>query len=82
MNEKTGKIGEHNGTSYYLLYTPDGKEDRALDIMWLKSLDKTEKNRNLVIYCEKIWVHRDDLAKYEMDTRQTVRPMLVPFNLK
>jgi len=82
MNEKTGKIGEHSGTSYYLLYTSDGKEDRALDLKWLKSLDKTEKNRNLVIYCEKIWVHRDDLAKYEMDTNRTVRPMLVPFNLK
>ncbi|MFZ1057598.1 MAG: site-specific DNA-methyltransferase [Candidatus Rokuibacteriota bacterium] len=82
MNENTGKIGEHNGTSYYLLYTPSGKEDRALDMMWLKSADKTEKNRNLVVYCEKIWIHRDDLAKYEMDTRRTIRPMLVPFSFK
>lgn len=82
MNQKTGKIGEHKGTSYYLLYTPDGKEDLALDLKWLKALEKTEKNRNLVIYCEKIWVHRDDLAKFEMDTKRTVRPMLVPFNLK
>ncbi len=82
MNENTGKIGEHNGTSYYLLYTPSGKEDRALDMMWLKSADKTEKNRNLVVYCEKIWIHWDDLAKYEMDTRRTIRPMLVPFSLK
>ncbi|MGH8058830.1 MAG: hypothetical protein ACREOH_16585 [Candidatus Entotheonellia bacterium] len=49
---------------------------------WLKALDKTEKNQNVVIYCEKIWVHRDDLAKYEMETKRTVRPMLVPFNLK
>ena len=32
MNEKTGKIGEHYGTSYYLLYTPDGQEDRRLDM--------------------------------------------------
>ena len=82
MNEKTGKIGEHAGTSYYLLYTPNTKEDRALDLAWLNSLEKTEKNRNLVIYCEKIWLHRDDLAKYEMGTNRTVRPMLVPFNLK
>jgi adenine-specific DNA-methyltransferase len=82
MNEKTGKIGEHAGTSYYLLYTPNKKKDRALDLEWLKSLGKTEKSRSLVIYCEKIWVHRDDLAKYEMDTNRTVRPMLVPFNLK
>jgi adenine-specific DNA-methyltransferase len=82
MNEKSGKIGEHHGTSYYLLYTSDGQEDRRLDTEWLKGLDKIEKNRNLVIYCEKIWVHRDDLAKFEQETKRTVRPMIVPFNLK
>jgi DNA modification methylase len=82
MNEKTGKIGEHHGTSYYLLYTPDDRADRRLDMEWLKGLDKMEKNRNLVVYCEKIWVHRDDLAKFEQETKRTVRPMIVPFNLK
>jgi adenine-specific DNA-methyltransferase len=82
MNEKTGKIGEHQGTSYYLLYTPDGQADRRLDMEWLKGLTKTEKNRNLVVYCEKIWAHRDDLAKFEQETSRTVRPMVVPFNLK
>ena len=82
MNEKTGKIGEHHGTSYYLLYTPDGQQDRRLDMEWLKALDKTEKNRNLVVYCEKLWAHRDDLAKYALETKRTVRPMIVPFNLK
>jgi len=30
-----------------------------------------------VIYCEKVWAHREDLAKFG-----EVRPMLVPFNLK
>ncbi len=82
MNEKTGKIGEYSGTAYYLLYTPNEKEDHPLDLVWLQELDKTEKNRDLVIYCEKIWIHRDDLEKYEMDTKRKVRPMLVPFNLK
>ena len=82
MNEKSGKIGEHLGTGYYLLYTSNDQEDRRLDIEWLKSLDKTEKNKNLVVYCEKIWVHRDDLAKFEQETKRTVRPMIVPFNLK
>jgi len=82
MREGTGKIGEYMGTSYYLLYTPDGKKDRALDMEWLVSLDKMEKNRRIVVYCEKIWVHRDDLAKYEAETKRTVRPMLVPFGLK
>ena len=82
LNEKTGKIGEHAGTSYYLLYTPEGNHDRAMDLRWLAALDKTEKNRQLVVYCEKIWVHRDDLAKYEAESGRKVRPMLVPFNLK
>jgi adenine-specific DNA-methyltransferase len=82
MNEKTGKIGEHGGTSYYLLYTPNGQEDRQLDLPWLEALQKTDKNRNVVVYCEKIHVHRDDLAKYEQETKRTVRPMVVPFNLK
>jgi hypothetical protein len=82
MNEKTGKIGEHSGTSYYLLYTPNGQEDRQLDLPWLETLQKTDKNRSVVVYCEKIHVHRDDLAKYEQEKKRTVRPMVVPFNLK
>jgi len=82
MNEKTGKLGEHHGTSYYLLYTPNSQEDGRLDIEWLRDVDKRDKNRNLVVYCEKIWVHRDDLAKFEQETKRTVRPMIVPFNLK
>ena len=82
LNEKSGKIGEHHGTSYYLLYTPDGQQDRRLDMEWLKALDNTEKNRIVVVYCEKKWVHPDDLAKYELETERTVRPMIVPFNLK
>jgi hypothetical protein len=82
LNAKTGKIGERGSTSYYLLYTPNDKEDQALDLAWLKSTEKSEKNKNLVVYCEKIWIHRDDLAKYEKETGRKVRPMLVPFNLK
>lgn len=82
MNPATGKIGEHAGTSYYLLYTPNHEEDRDFNLVWLKSLEATESNRRLVVYCEKIWVHRDDLAKYEKETRRTVRAMIVPFHLK
>jgi adenine-specific DNA-methyltransferase len=82
VNQSTGKIGEHRKTSYYLLYTPNNEHDHALDLQWLKSIEKSEKNRNVVVYCEKIWIHRDDLAKYEKDTGRKVRPMLIPFNLK
>jgi len=45
-------------------------------------LGKTETNRKIVVYCEKKWIHPDDLAKYEIETNRTVRPMIVPFNLK
>jgi adenine-specific DNA-methyltransferase len=82
VNEKTGKIGEHKGTSYYVLYSPNTGEGRPLDLTWLKSLDKREKNRQLVVYCEKLWLHREDLTKYEAETGRKVRPMLIPFNLK
>jgi adenine-specific DNA-methyltransferase len=82
LNSKTGKIGEDRKTSYYLLYTPNNKEDQALSLEWLKSIEKSEKNKNLVVYCEKIWIHRDDLAKYQKNTGRKVRPMLIPFNLK
>lgn len=82
MNEKTGKIGEHSGTSYYLLYTPNDNEDRQLDLPWLETLQNTDNNRKVVVYCEKIHVHRDDLTKYEQETKRTVRPMVVPYNLK
>ena len=82
LNSKTGKIGEYRKTSFYLLYTPNKKEDQALSMEWLKSIEKSEKNKNLVIYCEKIWIHRDDLAKYQKETGLKVRSMVIPFNLK
>jgi adenine-specific DNA-methyltransferase len=75
VDKTTGKIGEWKGTSYYLLYSQGRKEDRALDVEFLKNLN--DKNPRKVIYCEKIWVHREDLSKFG-----NVRPMLVPFNLK
>lgn len=83
IDPETGKIGEHGEVSYFLLYTPNGVEDRALDLPWLKAIDRVEpEGRKLVVYCEKIWVHRDDLIVYRKQTKRDVRPMLVPFNLK
>jgi DNA modification methylase len=75
MDQATGKIGEWKGVSYYLLYSPNKTEARALDMDFLKNLN--DKNPRKVIYCEKVWVHREDLSKFG-----NVRPMLVPFNLK
>ena len=82
MNKETGKIGEHNGTSFYLLYTPGSEAEQEFSLKWLESFGKKEKNRNIVVYCEKIWAHRDDLLKYERENGRQVRAMLVPFHLK
>jgi adenine-specific DNA-methyltransferase len=82
IDETTGKIGERKGVSYFLLYTPGDGSGRALDLVWLKSIAKVEKNRQLVVYCEKLWLHRDDLARFETETGHKIRPMLIPFNLK
>jgi adenine-specific DNA-methyltransferase len=82
VSELSGKIGEYGKCSFYLLYSPSENKDRPLDITWLNSIDSVEKNRNVVVYCEKLWVHRDDLARYEAETSRKVRPMLIPFNLK
>ena len=48
----------------------------------LKALLKKDKNRCWVIYCEKIWLHGDQLRQFEKAHGKKVRPMLVPFNLK
>ncbi len=75
VDKSSGKIGEWKGTSYYLLYSPNRKEERPLDMEFLKNLK--DRNPRKVIYCEKIWAHREDLGRFG-----DIRPMLVPFNLK
>jgi len=51
-------------------------------LKWLESLGTREKNHDIVVYCEKVWAHRDDLLKYERENGRQVRAMLVPFHLK
>lgn len=82
INRATGKIGERKGTSYYLLYTPNNEAEQEFSLKWLESLGEKEKNRDIVVYCEKVWAHRDDLLKYEREKGRRVRAMLVPFHLK
>lgn len=85
VDEKGGFIGSTEaagGTSYYLFYTPNKKEDRELSTETLKALLKKDKSRTWVIYCEKIWLHMDQLRKFEKENGKRVRPMLVPFGLK
>ena len=50
-----------------------------LSVHLLYTLDG-KKDRRIVADCEKIWVHRDDLVKYEAEAKRTVRRMLVPLS--
>ena len=81
-NKQTGKIGEHAKTSYYLLYRPNRKADWPIDVDFLKTSAADDPNRRLVVYCEKIWLHRNDLRTWEAKTGKKVRTMVVPWNLK
>jgi len=53
-----------------------------MPVLQFKGKTAADKSRQLVVYCEKIWIHRDDLARFKQETNRKVRPMQVPFNLK
>ncbi len=80
--KKTGRIGEHKGTAYYLLYAPAQAEGERLDTEWLKSVGVKEKCKRLVVYCEKIWLHREDREKWEHQSGKSMRAMHLPMGLK
>lgn len=83
VNERTGFIGRTELEAFYLLYTPNHKEDRELSTATLESLASVEKkSKRLVVYCEKVWMHPDELRRFERERGVQVRPMLVPFNLR
>lgn len=79
---KTGKIGEHRKTSFYLLYTLNATDDQTLDLSFLNNVIAKDKNPTAVVYCEKIWIHRSDLLDWSAKHKKSIRPMIVPFNLK
>jgi adenine-specific DNA-methyltransferase len=81
-DKKAGRIGEHAGRSYYLLYEPNEREDRGLDRAFLKNVASQDSNRELVVYCERLAVHQDELRKFNREYGKKIRHMLVPFNLK
>jgi adenine-specific DNA-methyltransferase len=87
IDAETGLIGRtepDGGTAYYLLYTPKEKESRELSTETLKAIGKREKgkSRRWVVYCEKVWMHQDELKRFEAENGVSIRAMLVPFNLK
>lgn len=86
FDKKTGRIGEHGPDSarrsYYLLYDPNDKLDAGIDKAFLDKIAAKDPNHELVVYAEKVWVHRDQLRAWERANHKRIRPMLVPFNLK
>lgn len=82
LKQNTGRIGEHRGAAYYLLYNPDEDQAVPLDTAWLKQVGEKEKCMKLVVYAEALWFHREDIVSWQEKTQKVIRPMLVPFNLK
>ncbi len=85
IDEESGFIGSTDaagGTSYYLLYTPNRTADREMSLTTLKKLVQKDKRRQWVIYCEKIWLHPEELRQFERENNKRIRPMVVPFGLK
>jgi adenine-specific DNA-methyltransferase len=85
IDEKTGLIGQttsEGGTAFYLFYAPTGKEARELSLLTLREIAKREKAPNWVIYCERLWVHPEELSDFEQDHNVSIKTMLVPFNLR
>jgi len=81
-DKRAGRIAQHAGRSYYLLYKPNHRLDWGLDREFLSGVAAKDPNRELVVYCEKVWVHREELRAFTRETGKRIRPMLVPFNLK
>ena len=63
FDKKTGKIGEHGRSSYYLLYEPNNRLDAGLDAKFLAEVAVHDPNPVVVVYAERVWVHRDQLRR-------------------
>ena len=70
------------GTSYYLHYSPDNEENQRVSLRTLPDLVKKDPHKNLVIYAERVWLHGDELAKFEREHARKIRTMVIPFGLK
>ena len=85
VDPERGFIGSTDvggGTSFYLFYTPNDTADREVSTKTLDALLKKDKNPNWVIYCEKIWLHPEQLRTFQRENAKRVTLMLVPFDLK
>jgi len=82
-DSETGLIGVHDGCAYYLLYRADGDDQgTALDRDFLRKTASSSPFLKLVVYSEKLWLHREELRTWEAEQLKSLRFMHVPFNLK
>jgi adenine-specific DNA-methyltransferase len=81
-DQTTGRIGEHKGTAYYLVYDPKERNGLGVDMKWLESIGAAEKCKRIVVYCDKVWLYREDREKWEFQTGKSVRAMQLPMGLK
>jgi hypothetical protein len=77
-----GSVDAAGGTSYYLRYSPDNEENERVSLRTLPDIIKKDKNKNIVVYAERVWLHGDELAKFEAEHGRKIRPMVIPFGLK
>ena len=90
FDEATGFVGatdERGGAAYYLLYTPNDREDMELSPKVLNRLADAEDaagtaRPHWVVYAERMWIRPQQQAKFEAERDRSVRRMLVPFGLK
>jgi adenine-specific DNA-methyltransferase len=85
FDPKTGFIGStdaNGGTSYYLLYTPDESKSESMSLRTLQALAKADKNKTWVIYCEKVWLHQEELQTFQKEHGVRVRAMQVPAGVR
>lgn len=85
IKEETGFIGStemRGGTSFYLFYTPDQASSREVSTKTLEALLKKDKNPNWMLYCEKVWLHPEQVREFEREHNKRITLMLVPFDLK
>ena len=67
---------------YFLLHDPKVKVGVTLNTARLASVGAAEKCKRLVVYCDKIWLHREDREKWEHKTGKSLRAMQLPMGLK
>lgn len=77
-----GRIGSVGDTAFYLLYGAQSDNRNSVDVKWLTAVAEKETANKLVVYCEKLWAHRDEIRQIEEVSGKRIRTMIIPNQLK